>query len=396
MSGRAYEKSHPWLTFHLDTRRFNSKLWILLGEVNSKFEHLAGSPLQPDVAKELNTIYLAKGVRATTAIEGNTLSEEDVEKLIRKELVLPPSKKYLAKEVDNILRCCNELWTRTLKGAPEALSVETIKWFNGEVLKGLDVEAHVTPGDVRRVSVGVFGYRGAPAEDCEILLHKLVDWLNGDEFKAGGDIGAIPTVLAAIVAHLYIAWIHPFGDGNGRTARLVEFALLVKSGVPMPAAHLLSNHYNETRAAYYRHLDLASKDREQGIYDFIQYAVQGLVDGLREQIARIRKQQIDVAWQNFVHEHFTNATAAQKRQRDLVLAMSTRDAAILQGEMLGLTPHVATAYAASEPATAVRRLRRDIVALIRASLIRREGLGWRANKEIMAAFLPPRATKNGG
>ncbi len=57
-------------------------------------------------------------------------------------------------------------------------------------------------------------------------------------------------VLKAIVAHLYIAWIHPFGDGNGRTARMVEFKICLSSGIAVPAGHLLSNHYNETREAY--------------------------------------------------------------------------------------------------------------------------------------------------
>ena len=45
-------------------------------------------------------------------------------------------------------------------------------------------------------------------------------------------------ILKATLAHLYIAWIHPFGDGNGRTARLVEFMLLSRAGVPSPSAHL--------------------------------------------------------------------------------------------------------------------------------------------------------------
>lgn len=54
-------------------------------------------------------------------------------------------------------------------------------------------------------------------------------------------------IFKAVVAHLYLAWIHPVGDGNGRTARLVEFQILLSSGVPSPAAHLLSNHYNQTR-----------------------------------------------------------------------------------------------------------------------------------------------------
>ena len=62
-------------------------------------------------------------------------------------------------------------------------------------------------------------------------------------------------VIQAIVAHVYIAMIHPFGDGNGRTARLIEFYILLRAGLPDMASHILSNHYNDTRQEYYRRLD---------------------------------------------------------------------------------------------------------------------------------------------
>ncbi len=63
------------------------------------------------------------------------------------------------------------------------------------------------------------------------------------------------TVAKAVLAHLYIAWIHPFADGNGRTARLVEFQILAQSGlIPLPAANLLRDHYNKTRDRYYAEL----------------------------------------------------------------------------------------------------------------------------------------------
>ena len=66
-------------------------------------------------------------------------------------------------------------------------------------------------------------------------------------------------ILSAILAHLYLAWIHPFGDGNGRSARLLEFGVLLTGRVPTVAAHLLANFYNDTRSEYYRQLRIASE-----------------------------------------------------------------------------------------------------------------------------------------
>ena len=100
-----------------------------------------------------------------------------------------------------------------------------------------------------------------PAGDCEFLVERLCEWLNGDDFARCDDRREtfLRAFLRAVLAHVYIAWIHPFGDGNGRTARLVEFAILTAAGVPAISAHLLSNHYNATRDAYYRQLNQASR-----------------------------------------------------------------------------------------------------------------------------------------
>jgi len=73
-----FPQSHPWLTFSLDLSRAPWDFWIAAGESLSKCEHLAGVPLGPDAAKELMKVYLAKGALATTAIEGNTLTEHEV------------------------------------------------------------------------------------------------------------------------------------------------------------------------------------------------------------------------------------------------------------------------------------------------------------------------------
>ncbi len=75
---RPYEGSHPFISFHLDLRRAGPELWLLLGEAQSKCDHISGIPLRPSVAHALHSLYLVKGVQATTAIEGNTLTESEV------------------------------------------------------------------------------------------------------------------------------------------------------------------------------------------------------------------------------------------------------------------------------------------------------------------------------
>ena len=244
---REYEQSHPWLTFWLDLGRAPADLWLLLGEAVSKCEHLAGVPLRPALHEHFNQLFLAKGVLATTAIEGNTLTEDEVLQHIRGTLKLPASKEYLAREVDNIIRIANEIWQDQL-GRYKSLSPELIREFNRRILEDLTLEPHVVPGESRTYSVGVGTYRAAPAADCDYLLGRLCAWLNEEPPEQTPERRMAHAIVKAVLAHLYLAWIHPFGDGNGRTARLMEFQILVQAGVPMPAAHLLSNHYNSDPA----------------------------------------------------------------------------------------------------------------------------------------------------
>jgi Fic family protein len=86
---------------------------------------------------------------------------------------------------------------------------------------------------------------------------------------------------------VYFALVHPFPDGNGRTVRLIELKILLSAGVPMPAAQLLNNHYNQTRTEYYRDLDIISKTNGN-LVEFFKYANQGYIDGLKEQLDTIR------------------------------------------------------------------------------------------------------------
>ena len=115
---RTYKKTHSWLTFQIDLRLIDYATWISLGEAQSKCEHISGVPLRPSVAQQLHLVYLAKGVLATTAIEGNTLTESEVIKHLEGKLKLPPSKEYLAKEIDNIIAACDKIATDIAREIP--------------------------------------------------------------------------------------------------------------------------------------------------------------------------------------------------------------------------------------------------------------------------------------
>ena len=388
---RTYEKTHPWINFTLDLNKASHKHWLMLGAASSKCAHVSGVPLLPVVAAELSKLYLAKGALATAAIEGNTLTEEEVAKHLEGKLQLPPSKAYLKQELDNIIRACNLISGNLLKGNPKEITVEMAKLYNQMVLDELDLEEDVVPGEIRKHSVGVWTYRGAPAEDCPYLLERLCEWLN-EFIPPSDDEKMVFGIVKAIICHIYLAWIHPFGDGNGRTARLLEFHILISCGVPDLSAQLLSNHYNMTRTDYYKQLD-ASHKSGGNIFPFISYALQGFVDGLNEQIEIIRRQQVIVHWKDYVHEMFSNKDGkSEVRRRRLIIDMSsmTNDMSSLcetipLNQLRYITPRIAEAYAGLTDKTLVR----DVIALIKMGLVEKMKDGFRAKPETMFAFLAP-------
>ena len=388
---RTSERTHPWISFRSDLGKAGAELWLSLGEAASKCEHISRVPLRPSTALALHQLYLAKGAAATTAIEGNTLSEAEVLKAVEGKLVVPPSKQYLKQEVENIIAACNGIGSQLAEGTLPALSAKLLSAYNRLVLEKLPVKDGVKPGELRTHSVVVGNvYRGAPAEDCPYLMDRLCEWLNGPDFQTPDNsptgTDTVYAILRSVVAHLYLAWIHPFGIGNGRTARLLEFHILLSAGVPSPAAHLFSNHYNQTRTEYYRQLDQASKSGGE-IVPFIGYAVRGFVDGLREQLEKIWAQQWDVVWRNFVHERFQNRNSpTDTRQRHLALDLGDGGDWVEVGKITELTPRLAKAYAGKTPKT----VQRDLNALVEMGLIARDGRKVRARREVILAFLPLR------
>jgi Fic family protein len=378
---RSYEQTHAFLDFSLDVRRFEPTLWVLLGEASSKWDHIAGTPLEPAEAMKMHRLYLAKGAAATTAIEGNTLSEEEVIELIEGKATLPTSQAYLKNEIQNILDAFDAMIERLGEGGNKIIDVPFLQELNRLVLKDLPLEADVVPGMIRQTVVGAGTYRCPPPEDCAYLIQKFCDALN--DFPMFGKDPRCCAIIKAIFAHIYFVWVHPFRDGNGRTARLVEAYILLSANCPTPVAHLLSNYFNRTRSLYYQKLDEARLGGN-GPIPFIEYAVTGLVEGMREQIQRIRNYQWEATWENYVHKFFHEFDGpAHKRRRKLVLSLP-REGVPITTRLKNLPAEIRLLYGDKSNMTYIR----DIHYLEGAELICQNSGRYIAARQKILAFLP--------
>lgn len=393
-AAKGNSKTHPHIDFKVDLRQTAPATWVLLGEAKSKSLHVGRALLSPAAAAELLQAYLVKGMLATTAIEGNTLSEDEVRRILDHTLELPPSREYLEREIENVLAAYNVARKELLDDPDLPFSVARLCEYNRLILEGLDVDEGVVPGRIRQHSVVVGTYKAVPAAEAELLLARLCDWLNGEDFDPPPDapqLAAPLAVVKAIVAHLYLAWIHPFGDGNGRTARLLELQILLGAGFPVPTCQLLSNHYNLTRSEYYRQLTISSRSHD-GVRSFLHYAAQGFVDQLREQLDVIRKVQFADRWEQFVYQSFGERRGdTDNRRLQLVLDLSRvfqqEGDPVPKRSIPTLSPRLAAAYASKTEKT----LSRDLNAIKGLGLLRQLPDGWVPADESIQSLLPQSA-----
>ena len=330
-----------------------------------------------------------QGRPGTTAIEGNTLTSEEVEQ-VAAGASLAPSKADQEREVRNVLDAMNGILAGVAgHGAAPAASPELIRGFHRQIGRELGEHLDAVPGQLRTDQRVVGPYRCPRAEHVPALFDLLCDWLQEEFAQRDGPGAFTSAVLHAIVAHVHIEWIHPFGDGNGRTGRLLEFYLLLRAGNPDVASHILSNFYNLTRPEYYRQLDQARRSRD--LSDFVAYAVQGYRDGLLETLGRIQELQLETAWRVLVHDKFSRRSYRKKsvfkRRRELMLNVPLHVSVPLD-ELPTRTIQLARAYAALTEKTLVR----DVQVLMDMELRARgpDTGRYRANLDLLRRRMPRR------
>jgi Fic family protein len=375
----------PWISFQIELNNMAPTFWMLLGEGRSRCDHLANVPMPPEYAQGLHLVTLTKGVHATTSIEGNTLSASDVEQIVRSARTSVSGDSRI-REFENVLRAYNHIEDQIAAGNQLVLTPQRIKEFNAQVLQGLEFSSEVRPGQVREHSVVVGRYRGLDAENCERLLQEMCDWLNRAEFIGQGSMRIPIAIIRASLVHLYLAWIHAFGDGNGRTARLCEYLVLLTSGVPTSAAHLISNHCNNTRDEYYRELQYASESGGESGGDvsrFLTYCVTGFVKELHEQLNSVYERQFRLTWSEYVGVKVPGRDLAIRERRKLI-AEELFGRNIAGDRITSLSPELARTYARTTSKTLVR----DLHELVQAGLLLESEGKYRANTRILLEFLP--------
>ncbi len=205
------------------------------------------TPLSPAAESELRARARVRAAHYSTFIEGNRLTLEEAQRVIKDERAEISGRERDVSEVRNYWNALLhvEEWAR--KNKP--LTEELIKRLHALVENG--PRAKPTPyrdgqNAIKDSATGALIYRPPEAKDVPDLMAGLVQW--GAEAKESG----LPVPIIAGLVHYQFVTIHPYFDGNGRTARLLATFILHKGGYGLGGFFSLEEHYASDIQGYYR------------------------------------------------------------------------------------------------------------------------------------------------
>ncbi len=334
----SYKATHPFLVFDVNLKALPPRVWTWIGEIIAMCKSIEAMPLPDRDLNEFHRLQLATGALASAAIEGNTSSKKDAIELAqgtRKPV------KYQDIEIHNLLQLYRDATDDVFLGFGK-LSRDWLCEINRRVLDQVALPGtQVVPGEVRSHLVGMGTYRVPDQAYCGDLISRFCEFFSSHRFWRASEnaMGYSQTaILKAIVAHLYVAWIHPCGDGNGRTARMVEFMLLFQGNLPAVAGFSLCRHYHATRPEYYLMLEESSFNREDytlAPLDFVMYAVKGLMNAIEESVKEMQLLHENQYWEDLLDEAFPGGTKTESRLKAMALALGTREGALTVSQIRG-------------------------------------------------------------
>ena len=179
-------------------------------------------PLPPELVKNLEDWFRVELTYTSNAIEGNTLTRRETALVLEKGLTV--GGKSLREHLEASNHAAAIDWVRErIRQIPETLGEREILEIHAMILKGND---DANAGRYRNIAVRISGSTVVLPNPAKVpdLMAAFATWLAGS-----GDLH--PVALAA-EAHYRLVTIHPFIDGNGRTARLLMNLLLMMAGYP--------------------------------------------------------------------------------------------------------------------------------------------------------------------
>jgi Fic family protein len=269
--------------------KYTNKMVRVLTRISAAREVILNSSLIPRWEVTLRREAIIHNAHSSTSIEGNRLSLEQVSDLAQGREVMATRKDK--KEVLNYLNALENIGKLT-KGS----SIDEKGILN--IHQRVTEDTLDNPNDcgayrnryvivANRLTGEVF-FKPPKNEDVPELMKDLLEWINSEEARE------LNPIIETGIVHYEFVRIHPFVDGNGRTARVLAALILYLRGFDTKQFFCLDDYYDSDRSAYYRALQ--SVDQETlDLTNWLEYFAEGVnvsIETVKERVARLSSERL--------------------------------------------------------------------------------------------------------
>jgi len=278
--------------------KITNKIVSLLTAIAEAKAAIERARLLPKHELRLRRQALIRMTQSSTAIEGNLLNIRQVEALVldKKKKIDAPQRDVF--EVINYLTALG--YIRKVVENKRNITDKVILTIHRRVTKNTlpdEQSGHYRSGPIyvvmRRLGLPAeVVYTGPAAKKVSRLMKDLISWL-----MASANQEIHPIIVAGIV-HQEIAAIHPFSDGNGRTARALATLILYQRGYDFRQLFALEDYYNKDRPKYYSAINIGKnyEEREVDFTPWLEYFVRGFrdeIDNVKERVVALQAKKVD-------------------------------------------------------------------------------------------------------
>ncbi len=276
--------------------KLTNKIVALLTAIAESKAVIERAKILPQNEIKLRRQALIRMSHSSTEIEGNMLNLKQVEALVAHKKIDAPARDIY--EVENYLKALKYIDQFVRKR--QLITEKTLLKIHGLVTdrtlsKEQSGHYRLGPIFVVRQRFGLPSetvYTGPGAKDVPYLCTDFIEWLQESEKEN------INPVVVAGIAHQEIAAIHPFSDGNGRTARAMATLILYQRGYDFRRLFALEDYYNRDRTKYYAAINVGEnyQERKIDITSWLEYFIKGFkeeIDNVKTQVIALSLRKID-------------------------------------------------------------------------------------------------------
>ena len=258
--------------------RITGKVAKSLMAIEADRQAIGGLPLTAPMLDSLRRTARLLSTHLSTQIEGNRLTRAQVEQVVAGEGSFPGRERDEA-EVQNYFAALER--TERLGRKKTPLGEIEVRVLHGLVMTGKPKATSYRDGQnvIRDGRSGRIVYMPPEAKEVSTLMRQLVRWVNASRRSE-----ELPIPIVAALAHYQFATIHPYFDGNGRTARLLTTLLLHRGGYGLHGIYSLEEHYAAKIDDYYAALSVGPSHNyhfgraEADVTGFVEYFCVGMAD----------------------------------------------------------------------------------------------------------------------